>query len=63
MPRIYPNPDAEGRVGIPVDGEIYSKDDASRLIGQGIARGSKPAHRERPEPPPEDIPVEGKEEE
>jgi hypothetical protein len=36
--RLYPNPDAEGRVGIPrKDGELFEAEDAERLIGQGIA--------------------------
>jgi len=40
MPRIYPHPDA--RTGIPVEGEIYSAEDAKRLIGQGIATRRPP---------------------
>jgi len=36
--RLYPHPGAEGRVGIPVDGELFDEEDAERLIGQGIAR-------------------------
>jgi hypothetical protein len=41
--KLYPHPDAEGRVGIPVAGEWYSAEDARRLVGQGIATRTAPA--------------------
>lgn len=50
--RLYPHPSAEGRVGIPVDGELFDEEDAERLIGQGIARRSPPkAKRHKPVEP------------
>jgi hypothetical protein len=59
--RLYPDPSAEGRVGIPRDGELFETEDAERLVGQGIAtRSQKSAEKARkPEPPPADIPAEG----
>lgn len=59
--RLYPDPSAEGRVGIPREGELFEAEDAERLIGQGIAtRSQKKAEKARdPEPPPPEHPAEG----
>ena len=40
--RVYPDPSADGRVGIPREGEVYETEDAERLIGMGIVTRSKP---------------------
>lgn len=58
--RLYPDPSAEGRVGIPREGELFEREDAERLIGQGIAsRSRKAAEKARDaEPPPPDMPAE-----
>jgi hypothetical protein len=49
--RLYPDPEAEGRVGIPrKDGELFEREDAERLIGQGIATRSKPERARKSEP-------------
>ena len=53
--RLYPDPGAEGRVGIGIDGELFEPEDAARLIGQGIAtRNSgkrRPKKSKKPAPP------------
>lgn len=46
--RVYPDPSAEGRVGIGRDGEIFETEDAERLIGQGIVTHTNPRPRKRP---------------
>lgn len=58
--RLYPDPSADGRVGIPREGELFEREDAERLIGMGIAtRSKKAAEKARdPEPPPPEIPAE-----
>lgn len=52
--RLYADPSAEGRVGIPKDGELYEAEDAARLVGQGIAKRASPKrkHKSKPAPPP-----------
>jgi hypothetical protein len=57
--RLYPDPSAVGRVGIPREGELYEREDAERLIGQGIATRSRPKPDElyrvpSPDAPPPD---------
>ena len=58
--RLYPDPSAEGRVGIPRDGELFEAEDAERLIGMGIATRSRKASEKArdPEPPPPETPAE-----
>lgn len=58
--RLYGDPSAEGRTGIPREGELFEREDAERLIGQGIAtRGKKHSEEARhAEPPPPEIPAE-----
>lgn len=43
MPRIYPHPDLGDKAGIPVAGEIYTEEDAKRLVGAGLAVRRPPA--------------------
>lgn len=59
--RLYPDPSADGRVGIPREGDLFDREDAERLIGQGIATRarSKSEKARDPEPPPPETPVEG----
>lgn len=52
--RLYPDPSAAGRVGIPVDGELFETEDAERLIGQGIATRKRPKPDELYRVPPPD---------
>jgi hypothetical protein len=61
--RLYPDPSADGRVGIPRKGELFEREDAERLIGQGIAtRSRKAAEKARdPKSPPPETPAEGEE--
>lgn len=61
--RLYGDPSAEGRTGIPREGELFEREDAERLIGQGIAtRGRKRSETVRdPEPPPPETTPEGEE--
>ena len=61
--RLYPDPSAEGRVGIPREGELFDREDAERLVGQGIAtRGKVKSEKARdPQEPPPEVPAEGSE--
>lgn len=46
--RLYADPAATGRVGIPVDGELFDAEDAKRLVGQGIATRTRPGKASKP---------------
>ena len=45
--RLYPDPSAEGRVGIGVDGDIFDAEDADRLVGMGILTHKSPKAKPR----------------
>lgn len=40
--RLYPHPDNAARGGIPIDGELFTEEDARRLVGNGTAVRRRP---------------------